>query len=87
MDTELVVEARHGDDAAFARITELTYLRLLGIAYRILRDQAGEGIGDLIAVNRDGGRGGSHPQRRRLHGRRPLRLSGDGVELRIAQVR
>lgn len=40
MDTELVVQARHGDDAAFARITELTYPRLLGIAYRILRDQA-----------------------------------------------
>jgi RNA polymerase sigma-70 factor (ECF subfamily) len=40
MDTELVVQARHGDDAAFVRITEFTYPRLLGIAYRILRDRA-----------------------------------------------
>lgn len=40
MDTQLVVQARQGDDAAFARITQETYPRLLGVAYRILRDQA-----------------------------------------------
>lgn len=38
MDAEQVIQAQHGDEAAFARITHLTYPRLVAVAYRILRD-------------------------------------------------
>jgi hypothetical protein len=33
MVADLVVRAQHGDHEAFARITEASYGRLLGIAY------------------------------------------------------
>jgi RNA polymerase sigma-70 factor (ECF subfamily) len=38
MDTELVARAQRGDEAAFAVITEGSYVRLRAVAYRILRD-------------------------------------------------
>jgi RNA polymerase sigma factor (sigma-70 family) len=38
MDTELVIRAQRGDEAAFAAITEGVYVRLRAVAYRILRD-------------------------------------------------
>ncbi len=38
MDTELVIRAQQGDEAAFAALTEGVYVRLRAVAYRILRD-------------------------------------------------
>jgi RNA polymerase sigma-70 factor (ECF subfamily) len=38
MDTQLVIRAQRGDEAAFAAISEATYVRLRAVAYRILRD-------------------------------------------------
>lgn len=38
MDTQAVIRAQRGDEAAFAAVTEATYARLRGVAYRILRD-------------------------------------------------
>jgi RNA polymerase sigma-70 factor (ECF subfamily) len=38
MDTKLVIRAQRGDEAAFAAITASSYVRLQGVAYRILRD-------------------------------------------------
>ena len=38
MDTELVVRAQHGDEAAFAEITGSAYGHLQQVAYRVLRD-------------------------------------------------
>jgi RNA polymerase sigma-70 factor (ECF subfamily) len=40
LDIDLVVRAQHADEAAFERLAETSYGRLLGIAYRILRDRA-----------------------------------------------
>lgn len=39
MDTELVIHARNGDQAAFATLAESLYGRLHQVAYRILRDR------------------------------------------------
>lgn len=38
MDTELVIRAQRGDEAAFATITQEIYVRLRSTAFRILRD-------------------------------------------------
>jgi RNA polymerase sigma-70 factor, ECF subfamily len=38
MDTDLVIRAQRGDEAAFAAITSGVYVRLRAAAYRILRD-------------------------------------------------
>jgi len=38
MDTELVIRAQRGDEAAFAVITQGLYVRLRAVAYRIVRD-------------------------------------------------
>ena len=38
MDTELVIHARNGDQAAFATLADALYGRLHQVAYRILRD-------------------------------------------------
>ena len=40
MDTQLVIRAQRGDEAAFAAITASSYVRLQDVAYRILRDPA-----------------------------------------------
>ncbi|MFV2064666.1 MAG: RNA polymerase sigma factor, partial [Chloroflexota bacterium] len=40
MDTELVVRAQHGDQAAFAEIASESYPRLHSLAHSILRDRA-----------------------------------------------
>ena len=40
MDTELVIRAQRGDQAAFAEIASATYGRLHSLAYGILRDRA-----------------------------------------------
>ena len=40
MDTELVVRAQHGDQAAFAEIATASYPRLHSLAHGILRDRA-----------------------------------------------
>jgi RNA polymerase sigma-70 factor (ECF subfamily) len=39
MDTELVIHARNGDQAAFATLADSLYGRLHQVAYRILRDR------------------------------------------------
>lgn len=39
MDTELVIHARNGDQAAFATLVDSLYGRLHQVAYRILRDR------------------------------------------------
>ncbi len=39
MDTELVIRAQRGDEAAFAAITQASHVRLKQTAYRILRDR------------------------------------------------
>ncbi len=39
MDTELVIRAQRGDEAAFAAITQGVYVRLRAVAFRILRDR------------------------------------------------
>jgi RNA polymerase sigma factor (sigma-70 family) len=39
MDSELVIRAQGGDEAAFAAITAASYGRLQQVAYRILRDR------------------------------------------------
>lgn len=40
MDTELVIRAQRGDQAAFAEIASRSYARLHSLAYGILRDRA-----------------------------------------------
>jgi RNA polymerase sigma-70 factor (ECF subfamily) len=40
MDTELVIRAQRGDQAAFAEIASATYARLRSLAYGILRDRS-----------------------------------------------
>ena len=39
MDIDLVIRARAGDETAFDRLVEMSYGRLLAVAYRILRDR------------------------------------------------